>query len=168
MLNRLSSSEAIQRLAWVGTLLFAITAFGAVISDAVPVVATAVTVSLGLFAVGLVAFGFGFLRAAVRSRTEIIDLPGMFALSGSAPKHVQRSLMGAIGAQTTIAFVTAFLQPLRELAFGMFVPVFGLGLVTLWAAKHGEFAPREDEKRPNAASSSTLAREQSEHHESSD
>ncbi len=158
--------DRLLRAAWAGTAVFAISAAAAVaVEDALIV---SVTVALVLFALGIVAFGAGFLRAVGRSRTEVVSLGGLFFLSGSAPKAMQRQFLGAIAVQTMVALVTASIRPFTGLAFGILVPVFGLGLLTLWASRHATFPPRKDEKRPSSPSSSTLATEQSEHHESSD
>jgi hypothetical protein len=42
-----------------------------------------------------------------------------------------------------VAVVGAALRPFSPLAFGILVPVFGLGCAGLWAAHHGSFGPRE-------------------------
>jgi len=46
-------------------------------------------------------------------------------------------------AQIVIAAVTAAARPFTTLAFGVLTPVFGLGLNSLWAARHGNFPPRK-------------------------
>jgi hypothetical protein len=41
-----------------------------------------------------------------------------------------------------ISFVAAGLRPYTAVAFGVLVPMFGLGLTGLWAVRSGTFPPR--------------------------
>ncbi|MCU1498851.1 MAG: hypothetical protein JWM47_2804 [Acidimicrobiales bacterium] len=92
-----------------------------------------------LFLVGCVAFAMGFVRAANRSRTELVDLAGLFYLTGSAPQGVRRVMLGLWFAQIAIAAASVVaVQP----PFGVMAPVFGIGLLSLWAARHAVFPPR--------------------------
>lgn len=92
-----------------------------------------------LFVGGCGAFAVGFVRALARSRTEVVDLPGIFWLTGSAPPEVARRLRWLVIAQCAIAVVSvAVVRP----PFGVMAPVWGIGLITLWAANHGTFPPR--------------------------
>jgi hypothetical protein len=50
--------------------------------------------------------------------------------------------MGSLGAQTAIALGTAAARPFTSVAFGILVPMFGLGLAGLWGARHGRFEAR--------------------------
>src|SRR5690606_17288792 len=47
-----------------------------------------------LFLGGCVAFAVGFVRAADRSRTEVIDLAGLFYLTGAGPTPERRAMLG--------------------------------------------------------------------------
>jgi hypothetical protein len=44
--------------------------------------------------------------------------------------------------QVVVALVTAIARPFTGLAFGILVPVFGLGLAGLWGARRGSFPSR--------------------------
>jgi hypothetical protein len=89
-----------------------------------------------------VAFVVTLLAAAARSRTDEISLAGIWWLTGTAPAPVRRSLLGAFGVQVVVALATAIARPFTGLAFGILVPVFGLGLAGLWAARRGSFPSR--------------------------
>ncbi|CAN5644617.1 hypothetical protein BH10ACT1_BH10ACT1_41690 [soil metagenome] len=92
-----------------------------------------------LFLGGCVAFALGFVPAANRSRTELVDLAGLFYLTGSAPRAVRRVLLGLWFAQ--IAIAAASVIAVRP-PFGVMAPVWGIGLLPLWAARHAVFPPR--------------------------
>lgn len=129
------------RAAVLGTALFvAVAAAATAFPDALAV--PNVVVDLVLFAAGCVAFVAALLRAADRSRREVLDLPGLFWLSGSAPVASKRLLRGAFLVQVVVALVTASVRPFTALAFGILVPVYGLGLMGLWAAREGTFPAR--------------------------
>jgi hypothetical protein len=96
-----------------------------------------------LFAIGLVAFGLAYARAVSRSRTDAIGIGGLFFLSGSAPKVVRIRLSVALAVQVLMAIVSASIRPYTSVAFGILVPMFGLGLMGLWGARHGTFPPRD-------------------------
>jgi hypothetical protein len=123
----------------VATAVFAVTQVAA---DVVPrggVLAVAVIVSLALFLVGMVTFAGGLLVAAGRSRDDVVTLPGLYFLQGSAPDAVRVRLLGYLTMQVVVAVVTAGIRPFTPLAFGILVPLFGVGMIGLWAARHGTF-----------------------------
>ena len=137
-----SAGADIRRASWWATGLFAVTAVGAVIVPAVRPLA--VVLDVALFAAGCIAFGVAYLRGLGRSRTERVALTGLYFLSESAPAEVRRSLLGALAAQVIVALATAMARPYTSLAAGTLVPMYGLGLCGLWAARHGTFPPRTD------------------------
>jgi hypothetical protein len=98
--------------------------------------------ALVLFVLGCLAFARALLLAAARSRRDAIDLGGLFFLTGSAPKPVRVHLLGAVAVEVVVALVTASIRPFTPLAFGVLVPVYGLGLCGLWAATAGTFPRR--------------------------
>lgn len=110
---------------------------GAVGSEAVAVVN--LVVCAALFLIGSALWTWGFLKAAGRSRDQIIDLAGLFYLTGSAPRRVRRWLLGLWFAQIATAVASI---PLTSPPFGVMVPVFGIGVLTLWAATRGTFPDR--------------------------
>ncbi len=128
------------KTSWIATGVFGLTAFGADYLSAMSGIAT--VVALGLFVAGVVAMGATLVIAAGRSRTENIAIDGLFFLARSAPKPVQRSLMTSFAAQCVIGLVTAALRPYTTSAFGVLVPIAGIGLAGLWGARHGTFGPR--------------------------
>jgi hypothetical protein len=48
----------------------------------------------------------------------------------------------ALAIQVVVAVTTASIRPFTTLAFGILVPMFGIGMNGLWAARHGRFGPR--------------------------
>ncbi len=129
------------KASWIGTALFTVTAIAAAI-DPDLFAGVALAVSLVLFLVGCVIFFAAFLYAVGRSREVEIGIGGLYFLAGTAPRPVQLHLLGSLGTEVVVAFATASARPFTSLAFGMLVPVYGLGLCGLWGARHGTFAPR--------------------------
>lgn len=130
------------RVSALATAVFCVTSAGATISSSL--VPTAFAVDLALFAAGCVVFVWAYFRAIGRSRSESITLNGLFLLGDSvAPVMVTRRLRMMLAIQVLAALVTAGVRPFTTLAFGVLVPMFGLGMMALWAALHGRFEPRE-------------------------
>ena len=99
-----------------------------------------VPVDLVLFAAGCAAFLWAYALAIGRSRYETVTMGGLFFLGeGVAPPDVTRLLRGALGVQVVVAVVAAAVRPFTALAFSVLVPMLGLGLMALWAARHGRF-----------------------------
>jgi hypothetical protein len=142
--------QAIVRASWAGTAVYALAALvGTIWLDAVIVV---VVVSLVLFAAGTVAFLAAYLRAIGRSRYEAIGMGGLFFLAGGvAPSSVQHQMLASFALQVTIGFVTASVRIYTPVAFGLLVPMYGLGLMGLWGARHGEFSPRDEAESTGSA-----------------
>jgi spore maturation protein SpmB len=136
------TDDPIVRASVWGTAVFAVLGVLAAATDAGPIVVVSVVVDLVLFAAGCLAFVVTLLRAAERSRTDEVTLPGIWWLSGSAPRAIRRPLLAAFGAEVVIGLATASARPFTGLAFGVLVPVYGLGLAGLWAARMGSFPPR--------------------------
>jgi hypothetical protein len=136
----------------VGTALFA----GTAILEAVLLrrwtEVLGVAVAMSLFVLGCVAFMVGYARAIQRSRTEELSVTGLFLLVGPAvPSPVKWRLGLLLAAQVAVALVTALARSFTPLAFGILVPVFGIGLNGLWAAQHGRFPRRVTRPRAAAA-----------------
>ena len=153
-LGGINTGRAIVRVNIVGTVLFILSStWAAVVFDGVAK-AQGVAVDLILFAVGVVAFLWGYYAAVQRSRTSQMSVAELYFLMGVAiPVPVKRIMNGLLLVQTTAAIVTAVTRlstPSADggatngstLAFGVLVPVLGLGLNGLWAASHGLFPPR--------------------------
>ncbi|MEO7837130.1 MAG: hypothetical protein ABIS21_05765 [Acidimicrobiales bacterium] len=135
-----SPGRRIVQASWAGTLAFSATAGLATVAPSVDLIA--LVVALGLFAAGTGGFTVAFATAVHRSRTQEIIVPSLFFLQGSAPPPVRLRLFGSLAVEVVTAFVTAGVRPNTSLAFGILAPMYGLGLVGLWAARHGRFPPR--------------------------
>ena len=137
----------IQRASWAGTAVFAVTAVAAaVVPDAFKPVALVVAVAL--FAGGCAVFLWAFFRVAARSRTALMQQAQIWFLTGPpTPPAVRRSLLGALAVQVTVGLATAAARPYTSLAAGVLVPMWGLGLCGLWAARHGDFPARPVDTR---------------------
>ncbi|MDY7101353.1 MAG: hypothetical protein S0880_09215 [Actinomycetota bacterium] len=129
------------RLSWAGTVVFVITAIAAVVAPSVAAEVAAGT-ALALFGVGCVLFLWAFLLAVERSRTDAIGIGGLYFLAGSAPSRVTRLLMGSFAVEVVVALASASARPFTSLAFGVLVPMWGLGIAGLWGARYGTFEPR--------------------------
>ncbi|MGH9278612.1 MAG: hypothetical protein ACRD12_10980 [Acidimicrobiales bacterium] len=138
-----AAGGGIVRAAWWGTAAFGITAVAAAAYPEPAAEVPAFVVAITLFAAGCLAFVVAFLRAVARSRTEAISVADVFFLTGeTAPRAVKRHLLGALGVQVVLALATAIARPYSSLAAGTLVPVYGIGLCGLWAARYGTFARR--------------------------
>ncbi len=132
----------------VGTALFA--AMSALGSFVEAVRVPAAIVSVVLFAVGVATFIWSYISALERSRIDELGVANLYLLTGpTAPKPVKRALMGSLYVQVVACIAAAaagFSQvsigEANPLAFGMLVPMFGLGLNGLWASRLGTFGPR--------------------------
>lgn len=139
----------IRKAAWGGTAVFAATAAAAAVAperfNSVALVTAGV-----LFAGGCGIFLWAFVLVAARSRTDQMEQAQIWLLTGPpTPPDVRRSLLGALAVQVAIGLVTAGVRPYTSLAAGVLVPMWGLGLCGLWAARHGVFPARPpDTRRP--------------------
>jgi hypothetical protein len=136
------AGQGIVTLSWVGTGIFAAAATVATLLPDDAARAAAVIDGV-LFAIGVVAFLWGYAVAVQRSRTDAIGIGGLYFLAGSAPRSIRVRLLGALAVQVVIAVVSASIRPYTAVAFGILVPMLGLGLAGLWGARHGTFPPRD-------------------------
>ena len=133
--------RAIILTSWWGTAVFVLVEAVATLSpDAFGAVVT--VVDFALFGLGIAAFFWAYAIAVSRSREDEISVIGLYLLQGCAPSEVRRALLAPLVVQTVVAIAAAALRVYSPLAFGVLVPMFGLGLAGLWAARHGEFPPR--------------------------
>lgn len=135
------SGERLIRASWWGTGVFAVAA-GAAVARPGTVATFAAVVDVVLFAVGCGAFLWALVRAAGRSRDERLSVAGVWLLADSAPRGVRRALLGALGVQVVVALVSAAARPFTPLAFGILVPMYGLGLSGAWGSSLGRFPAR--------------------------
>lgn len=107
-------------------------------------------VSVALFAVGVVASLWAYAAALERSRTEEVGVANLYLLSGAtAPPPVKRVMLTALAAQVVASVTAATIGAagldngqLNALAFGVLVPMFGIGMNGAWAARYGSYGPR--------------------------
>jgi hypothetical protein len=109
-----------------------------------------VAVDLALFAVGCFAFIWSYFSAVQRSRTDEISVAGLFALTGGvAPRRITLVMNSCLSAQVVVGLIGAIVRSSTDgragstLAFGVLVPIFGLGLNGLWSSRLGVFPPRQ-------------------------
>jgi len=91
---------------------------------------------------GMVATSVAFVRAVGRSRSELVDVPGLFLLLGSAPRRTQAWSWGAVAASSAVGIGAAAARPYTSLAFGVMAPLWPYGMAILWNARYGAFPPR--------------------------
>ncbi|CAN5183122.1 hypothetical protein BH18ACT4_BH18ACT4_10820 [soil metagenome] len=150
-LGPVPDGAGIVNLAWAGTGVFAAAAAAGAADPDTFAVATAV-VSCVLFAVGCAVFLWAYALAVGRSRSDSIGIGGLYFLAGdTAPRPVRTRLMIALAVQVVVAVAAASLRPFTPIAFGILVPMFGLGLAGLWGARHGEFPSNVATGRPSGA-----------------
>lgn len=145
--------SAILRVNEALTALFTITAFASVIVFQQPWKAIAVAVAIACFSVGVVVFLWGYWVAVQRSRTDNIAVASLYFLTDKcAPKSVAVRMNSVLAGQVVIGVATALMRSTTDgkagstLAFGILVPVLGLGMNGLWGALHGDFSPRNARK----------------------
>jgi hypothetical protein len=103
----------------------------------------AAALSCALFAVGIGTFLWAYAIGIGRSRSEVVTLPALFFVAGSAPRSIVLRLRLALAVQVVVAVTAASVRPFTNLAFGILVPMFGLGMMALWGGRYGRFSPRQ-------------------------
>ena len=107
-------------------------------------------VSMTLFAIGVATTLWAYTRALERSRVDEVGVANLYLLTGeTAPKIVGRTMSSALVVQVVAALGGAWAGmvgldkgQLNALAFGVLVPMFGIGMNGVWAALHGSYGPR--------------------------
>lgn len=97
-----------------------------------------------LSAIGTGAFLWAYGKAIERSREQDVSVAMIYGMSQVAPAAVRRRFHLLTVAQSVVAIATASIRPFTAQAFGILVPMLGLGLAGLWAATYGTFAERKD------------------------
>lgn len=146
----------IVRLNLACTALFvAVVAVAVPLRDERPAQVVVAVVSLVLFAVGTALSLWAYAVAVERSRRDEVGVANLYLLTGdTAPRVVKRMMAGALALQAVVAIAGAALgmrglgaQQLNALAFGVLVPMLGIGTNGAWAARYGAFGPRVSEPR---------------------
>ncbi|MEK7411004.1 MAG: hypothetical protein AAB327_06425 [Actinomycetota bacterium] len=135
----------------IGTGLFVVSASAAAVVFT-PVFRTlGVAVAVVLFVVGVAAFIWGYFTAVQRSRYDNISIAALFFLLGGVANRRVRTIMnGCLVVQGSCGLVTALARTSTDgrsgstLAFGVLVPLFGMGLNGLWSSRYGTFSPLEN------------------------
>lgn len=134
-----------------GTGIFVVSAIAAAVVFTPVFRALGVVVAVVLFGVGVAAFIWGYFTAVQRSRYDNISVASLFLLLGDvADSKVRRLMNGCLVVQVSCGLITALARTSTEgrsgstLAFGVLVPLFGIGLNGLWASRHGKFSKLEN------------------------
>ena len=142
------------------TAVFMVTSLVAAVRFAQPWKSVAVAVDIVCFSVGIFAFLWGYWNAVQRSREDDIGVAALyFLMDGCAPRSVSVRMNTLLSVQLVWAVATALSRgstdgrPGSTLAFGVLVPMMGLGLNGLWGAFHGTFGPRQSGKRGTVSQS---------------
>jgi hypothetical protein len=137
----------------VGTGVFVVIAALALIwRDERPAQVAMAVVSMVLFAIGAFTGLAAYVRALERSRIDEIGVANLFLLTGTtAPGSVKTTMSAALAVQVVVGLAGAIVgavglsgNEVNTLAFGILVPMFGIGLNGLWAVRCGRFSPRLD------------------------
>jgi hypothetical protein len=148
----LGGSGGLERIVRVDLALTALFVVSAVVSAVVfdgTTQVIGVVVALAMFLIGVFTFLIAYFVAVGRSREEEIGVAELYLLTGEAlPSRARRLLWLALAIQIAAALATALARPSTDgkagstLAFGVLVPMLGIGLNGLASARHGTFAPR--------------------------
>lgn len=137
----------------VGTLLFVLAlAVTVPFKDDRWAQVVVIAVSVGLFAVGVFTSLWAYAKALDLSRVRNVGVANLFLLTGTtAPTTVKRAMTAALLVQVVAAIVGASIgmsgleqSELNPLAFGVLVPMFGIGMNGAWAARYGSYGRRPD------------------------
>jgi hypothetical protein len=146
------AGKIIVRINILLTLIFVTSSIVSAVAFSQPWKTIAVVVSLACFAVGITVFLWGYWSAVQRSREDNISVAAMyFLIDGAAPSRLAVVMNSTLAVQVVVAVATALSRsstdgrPGSTLAFGILVPMMGLGFNGLWAAEHGVFDPRRVE-----------------------
>lgn len=150
------TGSAIIRCNVAGTVLFVVSAALAAVVFEGTAKTQGVVVALALFGLGVVFFLMGYWKAVQRSRHDVMSVTELYFLVGPAIDRGTARVMNALLAvQVVVAVATALARgstpaaggtstPGSTLAFGVLVPVFGLGLNGLWSSSYGRFPSRSE------------------------
>ena len=107
-------------------------------------------ISVALFAVGVGSSLWAYAAALERSRVQEVGVANLYLLTGTtAPQPVKRALLASLAVQVVASFGAASIgviglddSQLNALAFAVLVPMFGIGMNGVWAARYGSYGPR--------------------------
>lgn len=137
----------------VGTAAFVVVAAVAVAwQSSRPLQVVMAVLSMVLFAGGAFTGLAAYVRALERSRIDEIGVANLYLLTGrTASAAVKRTMTLALAVQVVVGLAGAIVgavglgqDEVNTLAFGILVPMYGIGLNGFWAVRHGSFGPRLD------------------------
>jgi len=141
--------SVIVKLNLIATAVFTVSAVAGAVIFTTPWRVQGVVVSLALFSAGVCVFLWGYWSAVQRSRVDQIAVAQVYFLThGVVPRSQRFAMWLALAVQCIVSLATALARPNTDgkpgstLAFGILVPMLGLGLNGLLAARHGRFTPR--------------------------
>jgi hypothetical protein len=138
------AGRAIIRWSWAGIALYAVVAIPSA-AGVEAFDAPSLAVALLLFFVSLGIWVYAFLVALSRSAAgDDIVVANLFLAQGPVPRAVRWNLFGSVAASCAVAAVAA----VGGDPFGVLVPMWSVGFLGLWGARHGEFPPRRDRIAP--------------------
>jgi hypothetical protein len=101
-----------------------------------------------MFFTGLALMVAAIVVAARRSRTDKVDVIGLFLLPARvAGKKAQMLLWSSLFVQVVAGLGFAFARPFTILAIGTLTWVFGLGCNGMWSSRYGAFPPQTSETK---------------------
>ncbi len=104
-------------------------------------------VSAIAFFIGTGILGLGMWNGIQRSKLEEVRLTGLLAVDTShVPASPRNKLWLAIIVQVVVTFTFASLRQFTQQAFGVLLPMVGLGLAALWGSRFAKFHPRDDRR----------------------
>lgn len=141
---RVGGADGLIRASLGSTIIFAALSVVAYLAnggfDLVFAIACAV-----LFVGGTLLLGLGMWNGIQRSRVDAVTLTGLLAVTAShVPTHARNLLWLSVLLQVIIAVLFGVLRPFTPQAFGLLVPIVGLGFAALWGSRFAVFHPRED------------------------
>lgn len=146
-----ANGAVIVRVNAIGTLAFvAAMAIGVPLRAEKGAQVMVAVVSLVLFGMGVATGLWAYTSALERSRTEEVGVANLFLLTGAtAPRRVKMLMSVLLVVQVVVALVGASIgaaglsgNQVNALAFGVLVPMLGIGMNGLWAARYGSYGPR--------------------------
>ncbi|MFZ9481730.1 MAG: hypothetical protein ACO3AV_02445 [Ilumatobacteraceae bacterium] len=147
----------------VGTAVFVVAEAVAIpLRSERPAQVLVAVVSLLLFAMGVATALWAYTSALERSRVHEVGVANLFLLTGpTAPATVRRTMTAALVVQVVLGLGGAIVgsiglgaTSLNALAFGVLVPMLGIGMNGAWAARYGSFGPRLERTREPRSSTS--------------
>ena len=133
------TTEPTVQVAFGATAAFTVIQIAATVAPGSAAAVISLVWSLVLFSTGSAAFLWAFFTAAKRSRDEPVTVAGVVWLIGSAPAATARALRWALMIQVVVAVAAASIRPFSPVAFGVLMPMFGLGCLAWYGARHGDF-----------------------------